>query len=844
MDALFHHLNERSDCGNSILYESQSESIRITSMEASDTTNVQVATFADEDAGWAVDPGSERDATMDLADNTVSDSLGNFLERPVALPPFVWGVNAPFLQKFNPWELFCTDPYVKAKISSFELLRCNLCVKFTINGTPFHYGRLMASYNPLSGFDQVTVQRNFFDQDLIGASQKPHVFLNPTKSEGGTLCLPFFFRDNYMSLSDKDYEDMGEIIIKSFGTLQHANQGNNPVTVRAFVWAEDVVLTMPTTLTSQSGKARKLGPDEYGQGIISKPASAIAKAAGLLKDSPIIGPYARATEMVASGVGDVAKLFGFSRPPLLQNEMVVKPQFGGNTANSDAPENIHKLTLDSKAEVTIDPRVTGLTSQDEMNILSLLKRESYLTTFNFSTDSSINDMLWQCRVNPSLHGALGEEIHPTSMAFIMNYFKSWQGSIKFRFQVVRSNYHQGRIVVRYDPNSFGSAAVNYNVNYSRIVDISEEEDFEVIVGWGQKSPFLSVPEMDFGNNWFNSGPARLSTDSSKQHNGVLEVDVVNELVCPASISTIQINVYVSMCDDAKFADPVSDRLNHYHLFIEPLPDIPGILNSQSGMENTDSTDKPGESVITTTLTKTMPESDQMMNVFYGETPTSLRELCKRYTLVRSWILPHSDVRSLYSYSALLNKDLPYQTGYDPGGLDNSDLYGGEKLTLGFKSPIAYFMPAFAGYRGAMRHKYVCITDLGLATFNGFVTRRHFLGTGNGSTFRQDMLKANSKEMALALTSNTAAGTSVQYLTGNSVMQVELPFYNQGRIGYSRLISAQNLNCNSHEVGVAGTYQGTQNGVMLNDFVAAGEDFSLYFFTGAPILFKYTLTPTS
>lgn len=855
MDAIFHQFYNSSnndDC-TCLVYESQSGNIRMDTATASDNVTSEIVTFADGDAGWTVDVGSSRDATMSLADNTNSDSLGSFLKRPVAVAPLNWIVGAPFIYTFNPWRIFCIDAYVKDKIDNFELLRCNLCVKFTINGTPFHYGRLLASYNPLPTFDDVTVERNFFDQDLIAASQKPHVFLNPTTCEGGTLKLPFFFRNNYMSLTDKDYDDMGEIVIKSFDVLKHANAGNNPVTVRAYIWAEDVVLTVPTTLVSQSGKAKKLGSDEYGQDIISKPASALAKAAGLLGNAPIIGPYARATQMVANGVGDLAKLFGYSRPPLLQNESVVQPRYAGNMANVDAPENILKLSLDSKAEVTIDPRVTGLTPQDEMNILSLLTKESYLTSFTFSTINALDDMLWQCRVNPSLHGILGNEIHPTAMAYFMNYFQYWQGSIKFRFQIVKAKHHQGRIMVRYDPNSFGDSNINYNINYSRVVDISEEEDFEVIVGWGQKEPFLTVPAMDTANNWFNSALPRLSTDSTGQHNGVIEVNVVNELVVPKDLGTISINVYVSMCDDAKYAVPVQDRLNLYHLWPEPEQQVEAsaqllseeMLESQSGVESmndsgTGSEDKPGGAMQMSMLTKPAQEADHTMSVFFGEMPTSLRELCKRYTLTRSWRFPKSNF--VVDYAELVTKDLPYHTGYDPQGLDTSAIAG--KVTCGFTSPISYFLPAFAAYRGAMRHKYITVTNRDGFTNCSMVTRRGFQGQSNGVVTLESFSVLQSKSLALAGPSNSNAGIALQNTLQNNVIQSELPFYNPGRFAHARLISAQDLNCPSHSIGLLGRYTTEASDSIVSNFVAAGEDFSLYFYTGAPILYKYQLTANS
>jgi len=312
-----------------------------------------------------------------------------------------------------------------------------------------------------------------------------------------------------------------------------------------------------------------------------------------------------------------------------------------------------------------------------------------------------------------------------------------------------------------------------------------------------------------------------------------------------------------MCEDARFADPVRQRLNGYHLW--PVPEIQSqalkskvasevlILESQSGVSTDMATeescsDKPGESEKTTMLTKPMPEADQMMNVFYGEVPTTLRELCKRYVLTRSYLFANIDAPDAAQQIALLNKDLPYHTGYDPQGLDISSIAG--NVTLSYQSPLAYFMPAFAGYRGAIRHKYVFLNGIRFEGSVGNVTRRHYAGSGNGVITSTTKPYNDVKEIALLGSPSTNAGTSVQYLTSNNTIQVELPFYNQGRIGYSRLIEAQDLNCNSHEVVFISNFQTVSKDVVAQDYVAAGEDFSLYFYTGAPILYRYSLTPTS
>jgi hypothetical protein len=206
--------------------------------------------FSDQLAGWTTSITESRDATYNLANNNDSD-LGDFLGRPVKVWETQWVVGQPLFENFNPWELFLVNPRVKEKTSYYELLRMNLHAKFVISGTGFHYGRAIVSYNPYL-YDEVTVERNFLDQDIIGASQKPHIFLNPTNNSGGQIDMPFFYHNNYMSLTDNDSSMMGELAVKSFGNLKHANGGDDPVTVTAFVWASDVTLTVPTSLNAIS----------------------------------------------------------------------------------------------------------------------------------------------------------------------------------------------------------------------------------------------------------------------------------------------------------------------------------------------------------------------------------------------------------------------------------------------------------------------------------------------------------------------------------------------------------------------------------------------------------------
>lgn len=272
---------------------------------------------------------------------------------------------------FNPWTAFFSNPRVINRISNFNLLRCNLCLRLLINGNSFYYGRFIASYLPLSAEDELAVQNvaNRFIDHVTLASQRPHVYLDPTTSQGGEMVLPFFFYNSNISIPYSEWALMGEIFIDTTANLQHANTGVAPVKLSVFAYATDVKLSIPTSVEPgglvPQGTLEPEAKDETElvTGKISGPASALAKGAATIAMYPPIRPYAMAASYVAEATAGIARLFGYSRPKLSCNPPCrMKPEFFGTLTNTDVAENVTSMALDSKQEVTIDPRVAGLSS--------------------------------------------------------------------------------------------------------------------------------------------------------------------------------------------------------------------------------------------------------------------------------------------------------------------------------------------------------------------------------------------------------------------------------------------------------------------------------------------------
>lgn len=898
-----------ADASNWLVYEPQSgvdtAQSNFSVNTPSNETKSQLVTFVDQNSAYEYNVWSEPDATFGVADmNDVA--LGSFFERPLKIATYSWGTNTVLFQKFNPWTLFWENPRVINRVANFNLLRCKLHLKIMINGNGFHYGRALCSYNPLAAEDTFTVDRAFFAQDLIGASQRPHFYLDPTTSQGGEMVLPFFWKKNALSIPEEEWNEMGDCVLQSMQPLKHANGASDQVTISVFAWAEDVSLSGPTStepgaLTPQSGYEPQSGKeksDEYGVGIVSRPASMIAKVAGMLEKAPIIGPYCRATSLAAGTTAEIARNFGYSRPAVLEDIAPYKPTYVGNMANTNAPDSVCRLTMDAKQEVTIDPRTTGLSGTDEMAIVPLASRESYVTQFPWAVATPPETLLWNSKVTPAMWDknpvTTPPEVHMTPSCWVAAPFKYWRGSTKFRFQVVASNYHKGRIKIVYDP--YYNTTNEYNVQYTYIVDIAENKDFTLRVGWASTDPYLIMEPPGAFERPYSVDP--LPGPFANRSNGVVAVYVVNDLTVPNSTinNDIAVNVFTSMCEDFEVGDPDSDTIAEYSwapntVGVQALTEWPlgqvdliqrkqqaeedkasalskdritanrletiveGLsideFEPQSGviadMEDTVEPSAPVAEIADETKAATLSPTDQTATVFLGESITSIRQAMKRYNYHSSSFANNSG----YRFLKIRNGNLPYYRGFVPGGVDSAtDGVASGPYNRSYMTIMNWYVPAYKGYRGSLRWKYVrAASDEGTASprtggtgVDAYVKVKRLSEASTGYSLSTPIYVSTGPNDQSLLRSqlgtnkmHTWDGATMQTFH-NPVVEFETPYYSN-----KRFYNAKEINLTS----VAGNqYHEYESLTSLTDGLcevehhcATGEDFSLFFFTGAPIIYR-------
>jgi hypothetical protein len=742
------------------------------------------------------------------------------------------------------------------RISNYNLLRAKLHLKFVINGNGFHYGRAIASYVPLPDDDDFVTTRSFFPQDLIAASQRPHVYLDPTLSQGGDMILPFFWQENAMNIPRAEWTTMGEVFIQTIQGLKHANGASDSVTISVFAWAEDVSLAVPTS--TEPGNIIPQAQDEYGTGPISRPASVVAKAAGALRDAPVIGPYARATELAASATSAVATNFGFSRPAILDDVVPYRPTAFGNFANTNMPDSTTKLTTDTKQELTVDSRTTGLAGVDEMTVKSIAARESYLTQFPWTVANTAEDALFQIEVTPQVWDAVPTlslpEIHLPACAFATLPFENWRGTMRYRFQIVSSAYHKGRLKIVYDPFTFASN--EYNTNYTYIVDIAEDKDFTIDIGWGNGHPWAQVSGPgrvgDIFKPPYEIGPDTPSSPPLKRANGMLRVYVVNELTIPNSTvnNDVAVNVFVSAVEDLCVANP-NFRIDDYSYFNTPSMIAP---QGEDEMQATDqdTTDEPSKPMNQDTDHLMLARQDNATaydHVFFGETITSFRALLKRYNRACFTLTTLNAANTVYLVRVVRRAFPPYR-GYAPGAEHPTSQgdYNYGNMTL-----LNYLTPAYVGWRGSLRYK-VSLTQGATPTQNSSIIVNRLPGSQEGTSSDITVLNVGNEISSLAVLQerlvSTASGAHATATSVNPVLEFEMPYAEAARFSPARRANVTSGHVDAFDTAFAlTTISRTQNpgpaGSVIYDYhVAAGEDFSHFFYIGPPILYLRGPAPTS
>ena len=834
-----------------------------------------------------------------ITDNSYYDSyvasteLSTFLSRPVECDTQIWADGSTIVATIKPWETFFNNTAIKNKLQNYAYVSCNLKIKIMVNASPFYYGAALYSYYPREYINPGAMDASIGDQLAIPQSQRPHVWVYPQTSSGGEMTLPFFYEKNWLRVTEyDDFNRMGDVLVRTPVALQNVGTNTTGITIHTMVWAEDVRICGPTVSAA-------LQSDEYAvkDGAISKTASAVASLASSLSNVPLIGPYAKATEIGASALANVASAYGYTDPPVLNDVMPFKDVPFHGMSSTDISVPMEKLSLDSKNELTIDPRTTGINGDDEMSISNIVQRESYLGTSIWSDALTPGNIIFVGRVHPNYYAVTGTpgtngamySLLPT--AYVQNIFKYWRGDLIFRFRFVVSQFHRGRVRISWDPNAnLNTNGATLTTNFTRIVDLAEETDVSIKITYSQASAWLKTQRDWSGSTNYSLTGGTITSHVEGEDNGMFNIRVFTQLSTPKASSNAYIMVSVRGGDNLEFANPTELPENFSHFipqsdygsyesfpspqFVKKNPCWKRTARRLTGgctcrydcdvndhlcytcykRKTLKCTLQASEGTTEEIFTGTPASSPQDHLVYMGERVVSFRQLLRRSVIARYDSFPVSTGKALIK---LTQGRFPLQYGFDPNGVDliQGLITTGANFAGNCNYPILYnyLAPSYVGNRGSTNWQFNLV---GTSNVGHWSCQRAPFSTRTQANYDSVVdlttpFATLQRNLALNVLPGQT-GRSLQNQNTQTGLAVQAPLYSRFRFlgnqaAKSTLGDADFDETNDSLEITAILQQDTTDGqapenVVVERIFAIGTDFTFFWFLNVPTMYYMTGFP--
>lgn len=827
------------------------------------------------------------DETRDAGKLDETMCLVDFLKRPVQLQTITWS-NSLGITVFEPYVEMFRNESIRIKLSNYHLFRSDMKIRIVVNGSPFNYGRLMVVYVPFRYRNpciaNVTALSTATPYLLTAyCSSLPHVWVNPSSNNTVELDIPFIYPQNWMALGlngnsligAEGATQIGSVYVIPSNALRQANGGSTPLIsvtmygmftnpevagpINQFYTAnmldlEDFVFEMdngtkpetPKGKNKVRGKRTTKGASEDIQasengGKFSSTTLSVSNWLGHLTDVPLIGPYAKASSIALSGIGNLAKLFGFARPYDLSPERTMLKRHIPDQATTTGAFPGYKLAVDPNNAVTVDPRVGGFTVEDEMTVASLASKEFFLKTWELNDSLDEGDaigtvLLNDCQTCAEMYNSLDSQIIiPSPIRFVTANFRYWKGTLRYRFQLVASQYHRARVLIWYNPNSeqviyTGPASIPTTTSIVKIMDLHELDGFTIDFPWSNAQTMCQTgAENESAITPFQVGQ---TVDIGYEHNnGSWQMIVVNKLQSATEVPTpIEINVWVS-CPDLQVARP------KYRTVFNINPIAPANLfevddfTFEADDSNFEAFDALGgyESYAVKPF-----DTGRLMGVIIGEEFRSFRLLLKRF--MADSILYQEGTRPATRYVGTFYPQYPrtdrFSTTYSTGG-SATNTYAVVKAGQFHLFELMRF--AYLACRGGSRHCFV-------SGANNLANMTHRFGRQGAITF------ASSNSLGTGDLFNAAIinGSGFSRLSENSTLPCEIPYYERDRFKICMNPDfSTGITDGSIENGIGGMVlmnsvnaDGTTATRELHSTSwAAADDFSFHYYVCAPPIYE-------
>lgn len=521
-----------------------------------------------------------------LYKNSFQQDMHAVVGRPFLLGTFQWRPNDSMgnlkFQVVFPSAL-ASIPELRSICTYHAYMRPEIEVLIQVNGTPMHYGRLMAS---IGYIDRAFAPNNLVGEFAItGASNVNWVQISANSVRTATLAVPWMspverFPTTLMFASQHDdsltYAELQirvSIPLLINGTSLASVGCSVYIIVREPNFSGWGIPNLLQPMLQREAKTQMI--EEVCEAVqslktgvlLSNITSDIASWISKFKPIPVIGAGAGVVSMAVGAASKVIKALGFAIPA---NVAISQPFWYRNARLMQCEDVANSIPLAPfpNPYVVKDPTFVG-TTFEEFDITTYLSHPTYYTHFKISGTDLAESIIYAFPVEPDIYITELDETNygvPTRLSFLSRLFYWWRGGIRFHFSFTASRFHTMRLRFTWfpypptDASDFTKPIKNLTQNQlstlpSIIFDINGDSECSFTV------PFLQPVEWKRMRDEPLGAPV---VDYNNYCNGYIYISVVNPLVNSASESAtsgIFGQIFVSAAEDFQFAQPTLESIH-------------------------------------------------------------------------------------------------------------------------------------------------------------------------------------------------------------------------------------------------------------------------------------------
>lgn len=507
-------------------------------------------------------------------------SVKDLLKQEIKYGSFSWSVGDPQgAELYNlsiPAIFNAFSTIHKLQFSTFQFFRFTPKVRVQINSTKFNSGRLMLVWDPLTYMRPVAPldapTTDIHTTHLSQCSGYPNSQIDVKDSNSGFILIPFEHIISYFSATTNPVDTqlpLGTLRIMCMNRLTAPDTASNSIGVSIYINCEDIefhVPTRPHNVAFTSGIRAEAG-------LVSSIGKTLSTGKGIVNNLST-GNFSGA----ASGLSDILKNFSLDKPAIPEakvgNCLATVDPMAHMKGKVDAPR------LGATPEGGYLEEGFSQAPPQELMIHEIVQKPMFIGTLAWRTDQAENTVLATIPVTPNYLTRLESgwkysnsdvvtppagqvyesnriRAYPSYVGYFARLFEYWQGSMDYRFDVVSTMFHTGRLMLAFEPavlvapidpaitdNAFTNAPY-------QIYDLHESASTSVKVNFVSSVPrkTTAVPTTFFGV---------VPDDNAVL--GYLRVIVVSRLVAPEQVTAeVDVNVWISAGEDFRFSFPRSSN---------------------------------------------------------------------------------------------------------------------------------------------------------------------------------------------------------------------------------------------------------------------------------------------